>query len=161
MATKASEDRTVWQGSHRGEGEMTGHVADVHVVALIEGHRRRLGQGRRREAVREVAGDEGGAGGEQIAHLAEFVDAAARQRLGLQADGAERLPLAHPVQGAALVIHQQVQLDGVLLQQWRQGGQEPGGQAVGIDGDADPDGGPGLVGESSPASSSSSWRTWR
>ena len=69
-------------GVATGEGEMTGHVADVHVVALIEGHRRRLGQGCRREAVREVAGDEGGAGGEQIAHLAEFVDAAAASGWG-------------------------------------------------------------------------------
>ena len=86
-----------------------------------------------------MAGDEGGAGGQQVAHLAELVDAAACQRLGLQADGAECLALTHPVQGAALVIHQQVQLYGVLLQQRRQGGQKPGGQAVGVDGYADPD----------------------
>ncbi len=71
-------------------------------------------------------------------HLAELIDAAAGKRLGLQADGAERLALAHLVEGAALVIHQQVQLDGMLLQQRTEGGQEPGGEAVGVDGDADP-----------------------
>ena len=129
-----------------GQGEVAGHEADVHVVALIEGDRRCLGQRRGGEPAGEVTGDEGGAGGQQVAHLAELVDAAAGQGLRLQADGAERLALAHLVEGAALVIHQQVQLYGVLFQQGGQGGQKPGGQAVGVDGYADPDRRLGLAG---------------
>ncbi len=86
-----------------------------------------------------MAGYEGGAGGEQVVHLTELVDAATRQRLGAQADGAEGLALANLVEGAALVIHQQIEFDGMLLQQGGDSGKKPGGQAVGVDGDADPD----------------------
>ena len=103
-----------------------------------------------------MAGDEGGAGGEQIAHLTEFVDAAARQRLGLQADGAERLPSRTRSRVRLSSSTSRFSSMG-CCSAVAPGGQEPGGQAVGIDGDANPDGGPGLVGESSPASSSSSW----
>ena len=75
-------------------------------------------------------------------HLAEFVDAATRQRLGLQADGARTpCPRAPWSRVRLSSSDQQVQLRGYFQQ--RRGGQEPGGQAISIDGDTDPDGGLG------------------
>lgn len=112
----------------RLQPEAFSHKAHMHVIALIERHRRCLGQRIAGQAMREVAGNEGGAGGKQIVHLTELINAATRQRLGMQADCTKGLTLADLVEGAALVIDQQVEFDGVLFQQGGNGGQKPGGR---------------------------------
>ncbi len=68
----------------------------------------------------------------------------------MQADRTKGLTLADLVEGAALVIDQQVEFDGVLFQQGGNGGQKPGGQAVGVHCDTDPDWPLRLIGSQLP-----------
>ena len=105
----------------------------VHIIEMIECHHRRFQQRRAGHPVGEIALGKLLRGDEQVVEGTELIDQATGQRLRLNTDRADHFAAAQTFLGPGLVFHLQVQPNRGVGKHAGERGQQPGGQAVGVD----------------------------
>ena len=103
----------------------------LHAVFVVKAQGGGMGQRVRRDPLREPAGDIGRAGGGVKGHVAERNGIATLQRAGMRGDGTRHL--ARPQQALAEIL---IIDHDVVQKPWGrgEGGNDPSGKAVGVDG---------------------------